>query len=174
MKATVCRNIFLNTAANNPIRGGTYIKTPVSIEGKQAIINVQNSDTKCFMWAILSALHEVKQDAERVTKYEKYESELDFTGISFPMNIDDIPKFEKLNDIPISVYTIEEKGKQVYPLYYTKRRDQDPISLLLIGGEDKFHYAWIKHSTSCSVMIDKIQKYSAHTVAMGLIREAKT
>ena len=137
--------IFLNTAAYHPIRGGSYIKTPVSIEGKHAIINVKNEDDKCFMWAVLSALHPVDVHAERVTNYEQYENELDFTGISFPMSIDDIPKFEKINDIPISVYTIEEKGKQVYPLYYTKRRDQDPISLLLIEGEDKYHYTWIKH-----------------------------
>ena len=60
------------------------------------------------------------------------------------MSIDDIPKFERLNNIPISVYTIREDGKQVYPLYYTKRRDQEPISLLLIEGEEKFHYTLIK------------------------------
>ena len=35
--------------------------------------------------------------------------------------------------------------KQVYPLVYTKRRDIDPINLLLIEGEEKFHYAWIKN-----------------------------
>ena len=61
------------------------------------------------------------------------------------MSIDDIPKFEKLNDIPVSVYTIQEEGKEVYPLYYTNRRDKDPISLLLIEGEEQYHYCWIKH-----------------------------
>ena len=30
--------------------------------------------------------------------------------------LDDIPKFEKQNDLGISVYTITENGKQVYPI----------------------------------------------------------
>ena len=54
--------------------------------------------------------------------------------------LDDIQKFEKLNNLAICVYTIAEDGKQVYPLVYTKRRDMDPINLLLIEGEEKFHY----------------------------------
>ena len=29
--------------------------------------------------------------------------------------------------------------------FYTKKRDQDPINLLLIEGDEKYHYAWIKN-----------------------------
>ena len=48
------------------------------------------------------------------------------------VSVDDIPKFERLNALSISVW-----------LYYTARRDIDTIYLLLIEGEDKFHYALI-------------------------------
>ena len=30
-------------------------------------------------------------------------------------------------------------------ILYTKRRDIDPINLLLIEGDEKFHYTWIKN-----------------------------
>ena len=63
----------------------------------------------CFKWAVLSALHSVNQNAERREKYEEFQDELVFTDISFPVNLDDIPKFERLNNIPISVYTIRAK-----------------------------------------------------------------
>ena len=108
-------------------------------------MNVQNKDNECFKWAVLSALHPVDKNTERLVNYKQYEEELDFTGIPFPVRIDDIPKFEKLNDLAICVYVVSENGKQVNPLVYTQRRDMDPINLLLIEGEEKFHYAWIKN-----------------------------
>ena len=120
----------------------SYIATPKGIEGKKAVVNVQNDDDKCFMWAVLSAMHPVKVNTERLNNYTEFENEIDFTCISFPVTVDDIPKFEMMNNIPISVYSIKHDGRQVDPLYYTKRRDQEPISLLLIEGEDgKFHYS---------------------------------
>ena len=43
------------------------------------------------------------------------------------------------------MYTVKENGKQVYPLLYTKRWDMDPINLLLIEGDEKSPYTWIKN-----------------------------
>ena len=117
------QNIYLNTSVYEPIRGKSYIETPKAIAGKHAIVNIQNKDDMCFKWAVLSDLHPVNQDAESRKNYEEFQYELVFTDISFPVNPDDIIKFERLNNIPISVYTIRAKGKQVYPLYYTKQRD---------------------------------------------------
>ena len=87
---------------------------------------------------MLSALHQVNIHAERVSNYEKFKNKLDFTGISFPVKLDCIPKFEKQNNLAVSVYTITENVN-------TKRRDMDPINLLLIEGDEKSHYIWIKN-----------------------------
>jgi len=138
-------NLYLNSAAYDPIYGRSYIPTPKGIAAKKAVVNIQNKDNQCFKWAVLSALHPLTEHSNRVVNYKKFENELDFTGISFPVMLDDIPKFEKQNDLAISVYTIAEHGKQVYPILYTKRRDIDPINLLLIEGDEKFHYTWIKN-----------------------------
>ena len=41
----------------NPARGRSYIPTPPVLASKKAIVNVQNTDNKCFMWSILAALY---------------------------------------------------------------------------------------------------------------------
>ena len=40
------------------------------------------------MWAVLSSLHPIKQNAERVSNYTNFENELNFTGIDFPVSIE--------------------------------------------------------------------------------------
>ena len=50
-----------------PLRGRSYVPLPSALASKKAIINVQNKDNKCFLWAILSALHPANKDAERAT-----------------------------------------------------------------------------------------------------------
>ena len=53
----------------NPARGRSYIPTPPVLASKKAIVNVQSTDTKCFMWSILAALYPPKTNAQRVMKY---------------------------------------------------------------------------------------------------------
>ena len=36
------------------LKGGTYVQLPNEIESLDCVINVKNSDTKCFMWSILA------------------------------------------------------------------------------------------------------------------------
>merc|ERR1712059_211471 len=40
---------------------------------------------------------------------------------------------------------VEENGEEVYPLYYSRRGEKEPINLLVIEGEENYHYAWIKN-----------------------------
>ena len=66
-------------------------------------------------------------------------------GCKEPMMINEIPKFETLNDIPISVYRWDNDEQIICPLYMTTLRNKDPINLLLIEGEEHYHFAWIKN-----------------------------
>ena len=142
-------NISLNSYHYEPVSASSYIPTPKAIKGKRAIINVQNvNDKKCFEYSVLAALyhHEIdKTNATKPSLYKKYLGEV-LKGCKESMRIDDIPQFENRNNISIAVYRINKgNGKTVYPLYMTKRRDKDPINLLLIEGENYHHYTWIKH-----------------------------
>lgn len=119
-----------------PLHALSYIQLPKYLMTKKAIINVKNNDNQCFKWAVLSALHPVDHQAERVSKYIKYENELNFTGIEFPMKINQISKFERLNDsISINVYHFDSKAKAIFPLRVTKKVKSHHIHLLLLTAE---------------------------------------
>lgn len=77
-----------------PMRGSAYLRLPECIKRKKAIINVKNVDDNCFLRAILSALHPIKNNA--VSSYKKYEHDFyeAFKGLEFPFELKNIPKFE--------------------------------------------------------------------------------
>jgi len=96
-----------------PLHGSTHIPTPAFLAAKHCVINVQNfNDSICFLWSVLSALHEPKDNKKRVSKYVKYESTLDMTGINYPVQTKQIPLFEKQNPtISINVLSFEPDTK---------------------------------------------------------------
>ena len=56
----------------NLARGRRYIPTPPALASKKAIVNVQNTDNKCFMWSVLAALYPLKDHVDRVMKYRDH------------------------------------------------------------------------------------------------------
>ena len=84
-----------------PLRGGSYVPLPEIIMRKKAIINMHNKDDKCFLWSILRYLHPIQMNEVRLTDLKKYENDLKFKEIKFPVSLKDITKFEKQNpDLP--------------------------------------------------------------------------
>lgn len=136
----------------DPLRGSSYIELPKYLANKHAIINVKNRDDKCFMWAVLAALHPAPRDGDRLTKYIQYQNELNFTGIKFPMQVQSIEKFERLNEtISINVYMYDSSVQKILPLRLTKNRKGNHIHLMLLSQPaqnvdsiPKQHYCWIK------------------------------
>ena len=139
----------------SPIGGSSYIKTPKSIIGKRAKINVKNDDEKCFLYSILAHFKKFKQNSSRVSQYKQHLHELRTDGINMPMKLEDITKFEKLNDLSINVYCIEEHGENVNPLRISKSNTSHPINLLLIIGKDHDHYTYISK-------LDRLLSFSGH------------
>ena len=62
-----------------------------------------------------------------------------------PMRLQQIPKFEKQNDLTINVYMTDRTGDDIYPVYISKKRGNDPINLLLLSDGEKSHYTYIKN-----------------------------
>ena len=88
-----------------------------------------------------------KNHAERITQKDReFAKTLDFTGITFPVTLNQIPRIEKQNKIRIYVTGYEEK--QRFPLYRSKKDYDNYIHLLYYEGkyndEDRQHYAYIK------------------------------
>jgi hypothetical protein len=120
----------------------SYMKLPSPIALSRAVINIKNNDTKCFTWSVLAALHPVHylNNANRVSKYAKYEHELNMTGISYPVPLAAIDQFEAQNNLAINVFGYQ---KNLYPLRISKS-PHPIINLLYLSDEQNSHYAWIK------------------------------
>ena len=131
-----------------PVKGGSYIPLPEFITKKKSIINIQNKDNKCFLWSILRYLHPVQMNEVRLTDLKKYENDLNFKQINFPVKVKDITKFENQNpDLPgINVFSVNENNK-IYPLRINQKDCQKSLDLFLHSDGEKQHYSLIKSFT---------------------------
>ena len=65
-----------------------------------------------MLWCVLRYLHRREKDEHRLTGLKEYEYSLNTKGITFPMKIKDITKFEKNNpELPgINVFSVNENN----------------------------------------------------------------
>ena len=132
-------DLTIHMARYRPLKGSSEIPLPIRLRSKYAIINVKNKDNKCFMWSILAALYPTNIHAERIVKYKDH---INLEGISFPVKMSDIQRFEKQNKIEINVFGYEKGG--VFPIHTTKQRSDKHVDFLTISDAKKSHYCWIK------------------------------
>ena len=137
----------IHTVEFNPTKGLSYISLPDWIKNKKAIVNIEN-DEKCFLWCILRYLHPKERDEERLTGLKKYEFSLNTEGITFPMKLSHISKFEKLNpSLPgINVFSVNE-NKRFYPLRIAEKDCLNTTDLFFYEQDGISHYSLIKTFT---------------------------
>lgn len=151
-------NLTVNINKYVPLGGGlsTYVEVPEAIKRKKAVVNIENNDSYCFLWSVMAALHPVKNNVNRMSSYQHFSSELEYEGLDFPMNFKDIPRFEKMNELTINVYSIEKdyrtKDYHTVPIYLSREKSDKPaIHLLLLetninsAENEVYHFAWIKN-----------------------------
>ena len=128
-----------------PIKGSSYIPLPDFLMRKTAIINIKNKDDKCFLWSVLRYLHPKQIHGERLTDLIKYENDMNFKGIEFPVKVKDIQKFENQDpNLPgINVFSINDNNK-IYPLRLNQKDDKKSIDLFLFSKDENQHYSLIK------------------------------
>ncbi|CAB4382040.1 unnamed protein product [Rhizophagus irregularis] len=141
--------IFIEISQFQPPTGVGHIPLPKDLATKKGVVNPANDDDKCFQWAILAALHPVEKNAERISKYKEYVNELNFEGIKFPVQADEVilRRFERQNPT-IALCICEWRDHRLCPIYVTDRNDTDGrkiIDLILISNGEKQHYCWIKN-----------------------------
>jgi len=100
-------HIDLKIREYKPLSGSSYIQTPKWISGKKATINIKNEDQKCFKYCMLYHKHknEIKCHPERINRYKEWDNlkEFNFDGIKFPVEVNDLKKFCKQNDIGLNL-----------------------------------------------------------------------
>jgi len=89
------------------------------------------------------AKREIEKIPDRLTKHLREQAEsLNFKGIEFPMSLQAIDKFERLNpEISVNVFGFDNISK-VYPLTISKFKRQKEIDLMLLENK---HYCLVKN-----------------------------
>ncbi|XP_050517398.1 uncharacterized protein LOC126892024 [Diabrotica virgifera virgifera] len=143
-------SLDVNINKYSSISASTYIRLPIPIVRKHAILNIENKDNKCFAWSIIGAIFPASGNPTKPKSYPPYDTLLNFEGIDFPMKLKDIKKFENLNNISVNVYGLESNfvnNKRQYeivgPLHFTSNRHATHVNLLLITNDKQSHYCLI-------------------------------
>ena len=136
----------LHVVSYNPLRGEAWVALAKELANKNAIINPQNKDDKCFLWCVLRALNPMKDNPGRIDKMLKEkENTLNMEGIEYPVSLKDIDKFEKQNpSIFITVFGYEDKSVYVLRNSENTNREHNVI-FLLIKEEGVNHYCLVKN-----------------------------
>ncbi|CAG2190062.1 unnamed protein product [Mytilus edulis] len=104
----------IQTLQYRPIGGSNYFPLPESLQRSHSVVNIRNDDQKCFLWSILAHLHPAECNPNRIAHYTAYENELDMTGISYPVQVKHIPKFENQNDVAVMFWDLKMSNCSLY------------------------------------------------------------
>ena len=145
------RSHFVNIVKYLPLRGNSYIHTPKELRNSMmGLINLKNIDNECFRWCHNRHLNPRKVHPERITKEDRESvKSLDYTGITFPVTINQINRIEKQNKININLFGYDTVKKSIYPIEISKESYDDHLDLLYIEGknnlgEETTHYIYMK------------------------------
>lgn len=128
----------------NPSTGSSYVPLPEYVASKKAVINIKNTDNKCFLYSVLCAINDIKIHPERVSHYTKLMDTLKWKEEEMPMDINKIMFFEKRNNLRINVYGLEyEESESIIPLYVSSNKHKTEYKLIHIFYFKK-HYCYIK------------------------------
>ena len=88
---------YVNISVPSPLSGGTYIDLPWGLRNSmKGLIDIINSNNKCFLWCHIKNLNPLKIHPKRITKADKnMVNDLDYKGIKFPVSKKDFGKIEK-------------------------------------------------------------------------------
>ena len=145
------RSHFVNIVKYLPLRGNSYIPSPKELRNSMCgLINLKNIDNECFRWCHNRHLNPRKKDPQRITKSDRESVKgLDYSGITFPVTINQINRIEKQNKININLFGYDTEKKSVYPIRISEESYDDHLELLYLEGknelgEETTHYIYIK------------------------------
>ena len=87
---------YLNISQYAPLVGSSFIELPKELKNpKKGLINLRNTDNKCFMWCHVRHLNPVSDNASRIKRVDKkIAGTLDYGGVKFPVTVKDVGVIE--------------------------------------------------------------------------------
>ena len=136
-------DIYINVSNYDLLVGRSYIPLPPELNNSmKGLINLKNKDIECFKWCHVRFINPQSRNSDRINKKDKKIAEtLDYRGINFPMKARDYEIVEERFNINVNVFGYENR---VFPLYVSKKSNEQVLNVLLISNEEKSHYVFIK------------------------------
>ena len=130
-------------ATYDPLAGSSYFPLPPELSNSmKGLINLKNKDNECFKWCHIRFINPTNSHPERINKQDKkIASTLDYRGINFPMKARDYEIIEERFNINVNVFGYENK---FFPLYVSKKLNEQVLNVLLISNEENSRYVLIK------------------------------
>ena len=95
------------------------------------------------MWSHVRLINPQNRNEERINiQDKKIAANLNYSGIVFPLDVNDYKQIEDRFQMHVNVFGYENK---VYPLYISKKSYDQTLNLLLITEKGKSHYVLIKY-----------------------------
>ena len=126
----------------NLTRGSSYLPLPDWLARKKAIVNPHNDDEECFKWLVIAAENALMKDPQRVSNLRKFMDNYDWSGLEFPVSINNIGKFETRNNISVNILAVEDRNIYIHRKGW--RMMGREINLLLISEDEINYYTAIK------------------------------
>ena len=136
-------DINIDIANYDPLAGSSYIiLQPELNNSMKGLINLKDKDNECFKCCHVRFIDPQTKNPERIKKQDKKVAEtIDYRGINFPMKARDYELVEERFNINVNVFGYENR---VFPLYVSKKSNEQVLNVLLISNEEKSHYVFIK------------------------------
>lgn len=139
----------------NALAGGcrtSMLRLPKSIRDKHACISLDCTGNKCFLYSVLAGLFpSAGKNLHRTSLYAKHASKLNCKDLRYPVGLDQIPRFEKTNNVSINVFTLDHNHRPYVVHLTINRGARAHVNLLLY----KSHYWYIKQ---LSRLLHKVYK----------------
>ena len=132
---------YIKIATYMSLSGSSYIDLPAELRSpRKELINIKNTDKKCFSWCHVRHINLSKEHPERIDK--QIVKRLNYDRIEFPVEEKDFNKIEMMNNVCINMFLYE--NKLVFPIYISDKNFKDSMDLLLLKNDNNFHYVYIK------------------------------
>lgn len=114
---------------------------PPHIQRKKALLNIDCADNMCFMYCIAAGLFPRKKNSSRASVYKRFLKYFKIKNLTFPMSVENVPIFEKLNKIVVNIFAYEEREREIYPMYISSKKYIKEVDMFFY----KKHFYLIKN-----------------------------
>ena len=100
---------YINISTYRPLSGSSYVKLPAELRSsKKGLINIKNSNKKCFPWCRVRHINPVKIHPERITREDKkLANDLDYDRVEFPVREKGFSKIEKRTIFALTCFVMK-------------------------------------------------------------------